>query len=182
MSARKGFAHIILIAVLAATLAIFGLVYFKSLQKTPYTNPNPAQTPTTTQSAVKKIDDTANWKTYTNDIFSFKYPMDWSTKNKGSGVVLLAPKETNDTKAITVNVINYKLTPPLPVNYTYQTLRSVTSNYGEVLVQIRQPGSEQYLAQISRGDLTVEFKFGTTLDQKYNAVFDQILSTFRFLE
>jgi len=50
---KHGFAHIILIAVLAATLAIFGLVYFKSLQKTPYTNSTQSTTPKTSKTTTR---------------------------------------------------------------------------------------------------------------------------------
>lgn len=136
------------------------------------------QSPTPTATS-----DTVNWKTYTSGKYNYnlKYPNEWSIKELESAVVLSPPMETNPTIAITVGIINYKLMPPLPVNYTYQTLRKVDTNFGDVLVQIRSPGSEQYIAQITSGDLTMMFTFGRGLDRKYDHVFDQILSTFKFL-
>lgn len=81
---KRGFAHIILISIFAATLFVFGLVYLKSLQKTPYTKPNPAQSPTTaaTQSATKNTDNTSSWKTFISKKLnlSINYPEGWKAQ------------------------------------------------------------------------------------------------------
>lgn len=135
---------------------------------------------------VKKPVD-SNWKIYskTNQWFGYstEYPLDWSIKEFGTGeigtgVYFLPPGETSEQKSISIVIINYKKTPPLPVWYTYTTLRKIKSGSTEIFVQKREPGSEQYIATIAKGDYTAEFRFAHSLDSKYDSVFDHILSSF----
>lgn len=90
MSARSGFAHIILIAVLGSTIIVFGLVYIKSLQKTPYTNPNTIQTPNLTaiQPDVKKSEEATDLKIIENNQFKVTYPSNWIAEKNSSGITI----------------------------------------------------------------------------------------------
>ncbi|MBI2610225.1 hypothetical protein HYW53_03605 [Candidatus Giovannonibacteria bacterium] len=135
---------------------------------------------------VKKPAD-SGWKIYskTNQWFGYsaEYPLNWSIKEFGTGeigtsVYFLPPGETSEQKSISVVIINYKKTPPPPVWYTYTTLRKIKSGSTEILIQKREPGSEQYIATITKGDYTAEFRFAHGLDSKYDSVFDHIVSSF----
>ena len=154
-------------------------------QTQPVVNNEPKKENKATEPIKKPAD--SSWKIYskTNQWFGYstEYPFDWSVKEFGTGeigtgVYFLPPGETSEQKSISVVIINYKKTPPPPVWYTYTTLRKVTSGGIEILIQKREPGSEKYIATLTTGDYTAEFRFAHNLDNKFDAVFDHILSSF----
>ena len=154
----------------------------ESIQNAPESQPKPV----VKNEPVKKPVD-SNWKIYnkTNQWFGYstEYPLNWSIKEFGAGeigtgVYFLPPGETSEQKSISIIIINYKKTPPPPVWYTYTTLRKIKSGSTEILVQKREPGSEEYIATIAKGDYTAEFRFARGLDSKYDSVFDHIVSSF----
>lgn len=130
---------------------------------------------------------TANWKRYTKTNLAFSYsvnyPPDWSLKEKDNITYFFPPGERSEEKSIYLGITNYKeVPPPPPVFYTYETLRTVKSGNEEIIVKKRRPSSAQYMAVITiKGDYTAEIYFAYDLDRKYDKIFDQILSTFKFL-
>ena len=83
---QKGFANIaliVLVVILAGVAGYFALVK-KSEPVAQQTTPPPTttQTPTPQQPSPTPINETASWKTYKNDTYSFevKYPSDWTSK------------------------------------------------------------------------------------------------------
>ncbi len=201
----KGFANIIIIVLIVVLVGAAGYFVLRQRpQNLPVNQPaesrNSNKTPTeNTQSEpekqpkplvkdepVKKPVD-SNWKIYskTNQWFGYstEYPLDWSIKEFGTGeigtgVYFLPPGETSEEKSFSIIIINYKKTPPPPVWYTHTTLRKIKSGSIEILVQKREPGSEQYIATIVKGDYTAEFRFAHGLDGKYDSAFDHIVSSF----
>jgi len=128
-----------------------------------------------------------DWKTYnkTNQWFGYatEYPATWSLKEVGTGeigsrVYFMPPNETSEQRSIELLVINYKKTPPPPVWYTYTTLRTVRVGNTDVLIQKRDPDSNQYIARITKDDYTMEFRFASAASSSYASVFDHIVSTF----
>ena len=100
-SYRRGFAHIILIAVLAATLAIFGLVYFKSLQKTQYTNLGQITQPTTKQNTDKAATKTPTKSGITNveDQKLLPWPPEHITVRRDNGRVVVSWQGVEEDRA-----------------------------------------------------------------------------------
>ncbi len=90
---RRGFAQIIIVAVIA--LAIAGIVvvayqYFKPINYPKVAAPNDWQE--TSSTTPQPADETENWKTYTSTKwgFKFKYPKDWTiAKERDNGVVII---------------------------------------------------------------------------------------------
>lgn len=129
------------------------------------------------------------WKIYSKInpgfSYSFEYPRDWSVKEIGAGgetktgAHFLPPEETSEHKSISLVIFNDpRVSSPL-VGYTYTTLRKVQSDDGEILVQKREPGSEQYIVTLLQHSHIVEFRFSYGLDNKYDLVFDHMVSSFR---
>jgi hypothetical protein len=135
-------------------------------------------------SATMPKDNHASWKVYTNrkPKFSYQveYPVDWSWEENRNTTSFLPSESLYNRENISIVIINYAETPPLGVEYTYTTIRTIQSVYGTILVQKREPTAlnELYIAQITAGNYIAELRF--SLDQKYDPVFDPILSTFRF--
>lgn len=183
---RKGYlsAPVIIILALISLAVAFVLFFNANLLKS--TKNQPAQSNQTPSDVITEssTDETANWKTYNSRAshysYVLKYPPDWTYEEKGDLIKFSPPEAINETQSITVLILNYKETPPLPVNYTYSAIRTVQTNYGQIKVKQRKPQAETYIAEITNGDYTAEFRFGQNLERKYDKVFDQILFTFRF--
>lgn len=124
------------------------------------------------------------WKlhTKTDPRFSYRleYPSSWSVQESGNTTFFLPSHARSTQESISVLVINYKETPPLPIQYTYRTVRKIQLEGEEILVRERQPSAinELYVAEINRGDYTIEFRF--SLDRKYDDVFDHMISSLKF--
>jgi len=71
---QKGFAQIFIIILLLILIVVITYVGLKQIKIK--SNPKVSSTPTAT------ADPTANWKTYTTDLFSLKYPSDWNAPVK----------------------------------------------------------------------------------------------------
>lgn len=90
MRPARGFALIAILVVVALLIGVGGTVaYFKLFQK-PAPSPSPAsvtQSPTPNETVYTEESRSANWKTYTNQKYSFslKYPVDWTFKEYREG-------------------------------------------------------------------------------------------------
>jgi hypothetical protein len=153
---------------------------------------NSERSPLTQRDLMDMTDQFSSLKTHKNDQwkvhtktdprFSYRveYPSTWSVKESGNASFFLPPDTKSAQESISVVVINYKETPPLPIQYTYRTLRKIELDGEEILARKREPSAinEHYIAEIERGDYTIEFRF--SLDRKYDEVFDYMISTFKF--
>jgi hypothetical protein len=124
------------------------------------------------------------WKvfTHTNPDFAYRveYPPDWSVEKNENVCLFIPPHAKPNKDSIAIVVINYDKTPPLPIQHTYTTVRTVTVDAEEILVRKRQPSpaTEKYFAERKKGGYVAEFRF--SLDGENDAVFDHMLSTFTF--
>jgi hypothetical protein len=161
----------------------------------------PPESPSTTPSPMP--DETADWKTYSNTVFSFKYPAAWDTLMVGEDpgkALMVAPKEKVDkVRQMTGGfgggifltlTISMRSTPP---DWKTEESWNVTS---EPIVVDGITGTKytvnvvQSLPGLSEGDriTSVVLKKDATyiqidlLDKTYETMYDQILSTFKFVD
>lgn len=129
---------------------------------------------------VTQLQQISKWTRYTRTIdelsYTVEYPDDWSVTESGPATFF---KPSNVAKESITIVIISERTPPLPVSYTYTTLRTVRVEGETVPIRKREPApmTERYVAQIAKDDFRVEFR--CSLQSDYDAVFDHMLSTFR---
>lgn len=130
---------------------------------------------------VTQLQQISKWTRYTRTIdelsYTVEYPDDWSVTESGPATFF---KPSNvDKESIAIVIVNSKRTPPLPVSYTYTTLRTVRVEGETVPIRKREPApvTERYVAQIVKSDFRVEFR--CSLPSEYDAVFDHMLATFR---
>ncbi len=185
MTNQKGSATIILLVVLVIVVA-GGLVYFAFLKKPGEVAVSP--TPTATKvanTATPTPDETANWKTYSDQTlgFSIKYPRDWRTTQCGTSCIGLGPQNKPEDVAVSINILKYPMPearaylPVLSINNGITEEKSVTIGdiqWTRVTVQQNESGTKfyEYLKE----------KSGKTIDigGDGSATFNQILSTFKF--
>ena len=207
MKPARGFAPILIVLVIISLLIIgFAgtMIYLQYSFKQKWNFGGNPKTPQTVASP-SPLDETvypdsigANWKTYTvekalatsqPDIkykYSVKYPQDWTFKENGLTTFFLPPGESyiKDKillKSIYISVRD-KRAAVLPVYIKYKTIREIKIEDETVkILQAENLATERYLAEITRVDYVIKFAFSQYLDSKYDDIFDQILSTFKFL-
>lgn len=141
--------------------------------------------------------ETASWKIFTNNEFfySFKYPNDWKvTPSIGEGVswghVLVSRPvlDSNTTKFVIDVGINYgKFTRPLATSsaswtteVTYLTISGVSATkYRTFSTQNPSSGEGQTSVILSYKGLDYAFLLR---DNHYQEIYDQLLSTFKFID
>jgi hypothetical protein len=198
----------LVILVVLISLGAAGFFAYKYVQ---LRNQIPAVTPTPTPFSTPTPDPTADlsrdevlrdWKTYSNTVFSFKYPAVWDTFMVGEDpgkALMVAPKEKVDkVRQMTGGfgggifltlTISMKSTPP---DWKTEESWNVTN---EPIVVDGITGTKytvnvvQSLPGLSEGDriTSVVLKKDATyiqielLDKTYDTIYSQILSTFRFV-
>lgn len=147
-------------------------------------------TPLPSITSVREGDPTANWKTYKNTEYrySLKYPPDWVVtefpkdllkESTTLGEVKINSKKDNDTPNVKISV--------LKVN-TY------TKGGGERFILNNVP-AERGINEIPTGvfhntivatkggfDYRIELEYATSDKEQFTKIYDQILSTFKFLD
>ena len=212
----KGFAQIVIIAVIAVVIGISGTLAYQKLSKKPFPSPTPAdRSINLTEPSPSPTDETvyteesrsADWKTYTNTKgkFSFKHPQVYSINEKinplasqdyveSYGTITISPSEKtlNGTIAITSAKTNKTLTqdnilgngPNL--SYLKDFLKNklikniVIGGIPGVMVKDIPVGPGDSNASdtiVIKGNIVYQIiVWGNNKD------FDQILSTFKFLD
>ena len=150
-----------------------------------------------TKNSSTQSTQTVNWKTFTTEKtlyaskpdskykYTIKYPVDWSVQENGTTTFFMPPEETyvKDKTPTSIYIsIRDSRAAVLPVYIKYKTIREVKiENETVKILQAENYSTERYLVEIHRGNFTIEFIFSKDLDSKYDLIFDQILSTFKFL-
>jgi len=182
------------------SLGVVAFLYYQNQQlkgmlakyQTPIGSPEPSA-----QAATP--DPTTNWKTYTDPkgVYSFKYPDDWKlTLNLANGhqIILLDKIDTTQPKVTLTDGsekdASYEMNFSLPDNNVvipsnaekYTVSGIVGSKYSEGCGGCS--GASTFVV-VKNNNLTYSFSYGAQANlnthTKYLAVFDQILSTLKFL-
>jgi len=190
-----------IVALVAIILAVGGILLLRVLtpisSPTPIVQQTPPPAPSLQPQAINNQQstiDTSTWQTYRNEEFGFevRFPRDWSHEKDNLANFFFPPEmKGNRQGSIVVIVIDKaNLPPPIELNTQRQaydishlkTLRVVKWEGKEIPVKETGSAYEQYLAQVENESYIFRFSFQNLLDRKYDVVFDQILSTFRFVE
>lgn len=198
---QKGFAPILILLVLLGVglMAYFGYLYNPSTQPTPV--PTSSSIPTTITSATP--DPTENWKTYTdkNGEFIFRYPNDWGILDVG-GALMVGPLPDVEKVNKMVNrggfgggkflisLINIHDVEPEPISSEYSTIMKSTFQIDGKTANLYQSTQLLDSPGASKGDISTSlviplknrYFYYSLLDQVYKQTFDQILSTFKFIQ
>lgn len=198
---QKGFALVLIYFFITAVILGAGYYFYLKTTNTnissQYSQQSPKPSYVTHESTTSG--ETANWKTYLNSKYKYeiRYPSDWSLKETPYGdfngrTLFLPPNEVYkspnaENRGIAIDFRDASYAPPLPAASNYQTgYRKIrTVQVGSENIDVLEPNfqaAEKYKATIRNGKYEYIFYFGRELDGKYNSVFDQMLSTFKFLD
>jgi hypothetical protein len=204
---QKGFVPVIII--ILAMVGFVGVYYFGTF-KTKNVVVNSTATPNvsvfSTPSVTSKpliTSQIAKWKTYSNKVFTFKYPVEWDTIEIGdnassNSTIIVAPKEQVEKvkqiqggfgggKFLTLT-INTGSEPPLWKTDDYWVVKNESITVGNkngikynINVIKSLPGLEMgdKMTSVVIESNKVYYQIDL-LDYTYLTEFDQILSTFKF--
>lgn len=171
----SGFFIFLLLSVILITGTIF--IYIKSPKPSKYSPPT----------------DLSAWKTYTSQsyFFSIRYPDSWSFKEQNQSLIYFFPvNEINSadsstvigSKSVSIGIRSIN-TPMDPVYLQTRTLRTILLGGERIkLLQVTNLPSERYFTELKRGNYYYKFSAGSNFNTKSDRIFDQILSTFRFIK
>lgn len=179
------------LVVILALIAILGIGYFAykyyPLLTKLQNQSNPSSSPVPTAS----IDLTADWKTYISDKygFSFKYPGDFKVEERAPGFfVITSPTEHTPQGGISLDARQSGSYQTLEkaqdyINTTFTVSKTETVNDWSVFNGI---GKEEMLKGLKFKLAITPYQSGAieaeTIDSEpYSSLFNQILSTFKFL-
>ena len=202
---QRGFAPILIVLLIGIALVVAGGAYYfgldhgfeKSVSQTPQiTSPTPIVSESTSSA------DTANWKTYTNNQYKYyiKYPSNWLTANSDGDFYndeyFSDPGiDKNLHQRITIRVIKYvgpkwknskEYFDEIYQNSTKLTILGLPA--AKEIVNGGKPNSETYYSTniyIYMDNLVYVLSNSSTEKatvDKYEPIFDQILSTFKFTQ
>ncbi|OGG14807.1 hypothetical protein A2773_06935 [Candidatus Gottesmanbacteria bacterium RIFCSPHIGHO2_01_FULL_39_10] len=176
----------IILVILVATGAFF---FGKSQNNSPQSNSSPSLSPTSSQLPLSPTPDpTANWKTYTNKQFSFtvNYPPEWEVDDNDALIIRFGSLTSRIDKIniyiidnknqVTVDKLRQNLTDIDPITIGgFQGIKGINKDY-------LKENKTIYSANIIKDNniftiSTVDFQ-----DTNLKTTFDQILSTFKFLQ
>ncbi len=188
---QKGFAHILLVTVLILVgIGIVGYFAYKKGQIS--TAPTSSSAPT--------IDETANWKTYRNDFITFKYPPnlkeETDTTKEGSYMSTLSFKSEDGIYRL---ILFFGLNMDSKPEELMEFIDRFSSNGGDKIKVDGQPAAvsqintpdypatitSYILSRDNRSHISVTLAVYSEDDRiliNAKSTFDQILSTFKFLD
>jgi hypothetical protein len=196
---KSGFYHPISILILALiTLTVAVAIFANSGFFANKNVPAPSQTPQPSPKPSPKtspIDDTANWKTYTNVKYKYKfnYPSDfeivsleWTDKSISDSERWALAVRKQDKMVFSISSIDQAIYPADRYNSTDDYIKNIAETYkGSKIIpmtidkinvyQINDFKSKPYIAFI-KNDTKFEIRL---LDEELS---NQILSTFKFLD
>lgn len=143
----------------------------------------------------------AQWKTYSNDIYSFKYPQDWDTTLVGelpSHALMVGPQDKVADVAklqggygggkFLIMTVDYRNEAPQMKSDESILFTSAPFQVGSLNGTKYTVNALQDLPGLNKGDVTTTIVVKTgdvyaiieLLDNQYSSTFDSILSTFQF--
>lgn len=205
-ASQKGLAPILIVLLIAAAVGGY-FIYQNQIKPTlpPITQPTPSQiaapAPTDADTTVNtEASRSANWKTYTNSKygFSLKYPAGYVIKEDGSGVIQIADSEKSFTELSNFITIDPRLVG-MYANYA-NAIQKAREQFKNDTIENTENGikftSKPYtLPFVNNGKqqlyrLNVYYMYqGGAMTTTFNNEpinnihkYDQILSTFKFLD
>jgi len=196
---KKGFPKWLLIAGIIAIVASVAASVFLLLPKD---NTQPTESsPTPTPQPTTASDPTANWQVYSDEEngFEFKYPLEWSTTQLDSALVIAPQEVINEIESApggfgggkelvsTINITTEK-NPILSDQFQEVTSNQVEINGKSITLHtitvlqdstLGQEGEILYIAQIPFEKGVIEYEL---LDIQHLPTYEQILSTLTFPE
>lgn len=191
---HRGFAPILVLTIGLAIIAAVSVIYFQ-LKPKPSILPQPSSlaTPTPTDETVYTDPGSTNWKTYTTDKFTFKYPSNLTVEERVRDFFVIVPVGATSAPQqgvsidarLTGNFTNFDTA----VNTAKQNLKdpqTKTISNGVVLSGKLGPGFGENLpltiALLRYKERAISVERLTTDSTVDIATFNQILSTFKFVE
>ncbi len=199
---KKGFlspAIVVLVGLL--TLAgIISLAFYLGKK-----SPGPTNTNSVVQ-ASPTADATANWKTYTAKTFSVNYPNGWEiysqyNDNYGHGIVIRAPYVQQTYQGVLIDRAIVTIQTPVAYGTGGNLIDTIPASasdceknifVADITVDGRRAKKYDYSCpgpskgtiiyiQNKDGLYSIAFEHLPLIDQSYHLTFDQILSTFKFV-
>lgn len=144
----------------------------------------PTSIPTQTE-AIPTQDPTANWKTYKNSDYSFKYPEDWQFDSSGTQIISVTPKISLWLAASGEPMMNECMS----LDETKIVNNLKIKKYSRVSTGERCSTTDSTPREIwitkGEGDgfaPGIQYLYKFTQAVEAEKIFDQILSTFKFLD
>lgn len=203
---QKGLAPILIVVLIAALAAggyfIYKLPRTSVTPPTPQTTPAPSPTPSPSP-ALTDTEEISNWKTYTNTRYgySFKYPQDLYLKTPSAvenTVTFLFEKYRGQTLIDQPEFGISASTDGKPLEELVNSIKAIAKQTGQVVSfqEIKLEGERAYRNEniikdnpmsnittlVNHNNISYKITlFYSEMTEKQKSLYDQILSTFRFL-
>jgi hypothetical protein len=185
---QKGFIPI-LIVIIIALVAVAGAYYFGTLKRDALPIPTQTPSPIATNTPIQVLpttkpttDPTASWKTYSNGEFSFKYPNTWNIE----GIKIYKADRSIEMWAFGSDGSLYNECKKLDNTQIIGNLRiksfsGVTSS--EMCGPINLTLREKWIVKVEGEGFQpgLQYSYRTTSSDA-EEIFEQILSTFKFIQ
>lgn len=204
---QKGLAPILIVILIAAGLGGY-LIYQKQTRSTPAPQPTTQPSPSPAASPVQTdTGETANWKTYKNQHYSFRYPKNWTIVASDSDQRLFPPGEDIEGIGYRIWMLTLDKSRGVDISAPVGTKKEIAHRVFErkvediiiddiksikvendVLPDSGTDGLNRSGVKIPLKDKVVNLwlmcgdsEEGDQFCEQYRVVFDQILSTLKFL-
>ena len=156
----------------------------------PVTSPSSTPTSGVPESTNPITDPTADWKTYTANGFTFRYPGDFivEERDKNFFVITLEKDKLIPQAGISIDakLLGNFASYDVAVSKTKESLTNITTQELPNGIKISGKVGPGFGENLSINKALLKYKGGalnveTLINEPYSEIFDQILSTFKFL-
>ncbi len=158
--------------------------------------PTPTENKVVAQPSPTPIDETTNWKTYSDQkyYYAIKYPNDWILKQTPSGGILISSADsTHDSsvfpkKGAELIVWPNNNPPVTSFDFFVDSQHTINlNNLDATMYEVSGAGIENKgitvaIKQKDNNYLTIDFYYEQSRKEELRKLFDQILSTFKFTD
>jgi hypothetical protein len=199
---KKGAVAIIIAVVLALVAGIGGTLVYQKLTRKPVANDQRQESEGQTSNPSPSPDETANWKTYTNLKYSFKYPTELElteTPDQASGFTIVSLKNDKYLHGYFININTWtndqrKSLRQFIIDYTNgavdgERIKSYSVNQEGWMGYVDKAGKTLFLDKNLEVHVALLNKYPPynsvmteDLNSETDKIFSKILSTFQFTE
>lgn len=187
---RKAVVSVIIVVIMAALLGAVGYFIFKNplpVAQEPTPSP-PIQNQATPSTPTSSADETANWKKYRNEKYGFevKYPPGWHVNSEFPDVEIVSVQKTQYIQGVGYPQFGavWMVIHPIPCKNECSNGEEVVDVGASKLVVEITKTKAYHAADISATvtyAITFSYWKGDKNESMYRQVFDQILSTLKFI-